>query len=87
MYICLIEAIFRFLHGIQFQVKILIFGLKKNDKKAKIFEILAKASVKILEGDSLSKIEEGEIENIKKEEELKRLEKEMPLLFRGVFKT
>jgi hypothetical protein len=38
--------------------------------------MLTKASVKILEGDSLSKIKEGEIENIKREEELKSLGKE-----------
>jgi hypothetical protein len=39
--------------------------------------LLAKVLVKMLEGDSLSKVEEGEIEKInKEEEELKRLEKE-----------
>jgi hypothetical protein len=71
------EVILRLLHGIQFQVKSLTFGLKRSDKKVKNFEMLAKALVKILEGDSLSKIEEGEIEKInKEEEELKRLEKE-----------
>jgi hypothetical protein len=67
-------VILRLLHDIQFQVKTLTFGLKRSDKKAKSFELLAKASVKMLEGDSLSKIEEGEIEKInKEEEELKRL--------------
>jgi hypothetical protein len=77
LYICPTEVILRLFHGIQFQVKSLTFGLKRSDKKAKSFELLAKASVKMLEGDSLSKIEEGEIEKInKEEEELKRLEKE-----------
>jgi hypothetical protein len=41
----------------------------------------------MLEGNSLSKIEEGEIEKINKEEELKRLEKEednkFPCCFEG----
>jgi hypothetical protein len=32
-----------------FQVKSLTFGLKRSDKKAKSFELLAKASVKMLE--------------------------------------
>jgi hypothetical protein len=76
LYICPTEVILRLLHGIQFQVKSLTFGLKRSDKKAKSFELLAKGSVKMLEGDSLSKIEEEEIEKINKEEELKRLEKE-----------
>jgi hypothetical protein len=58
-------------------VKSLTFGLKRSDKKAKSFELFAKASVKMLEADSLSKVEEGEIERInKEEEEPKRLEKE-----------
>jgi hypothetical protein len=39
--------------------------------------MLAKVLVKMLDGESLSKVEEGEIEKInKEEEELKRLEKE-----------
>jgi hypothetical protein len=88
LYICPTEVILRLLHGIQFQVKSLTFGLKRSDKKAKSFELLAKASVKMLEGDSLSKVEEGEIERInKEEEELKRLEKEednkFPCCFEG----
>jgi hypothetical protein len=86
LYICPTEVILRLFHGIQFQVKSLIFGLKRNDKKAKSFELLVKASVKMLEGDSLSKIE-GEIEKINKEEELKRLEKaednKFPCCFEG----
>jgi hypothetical protein len=50
--------------------------------------MLAKALVKMLEGESLSKVEEGEIEKInKEEEELKRLEKEednkFPCCFEG----
>jgi hypothetical protein len=74
---CLTEVILRLLHGIQFQVKSLTSGLKKNYKKAKNFEMLAKALVKMLEGDCLSNIEEGKIEKInKEEEELKKLEKE-----------
>jgi hypothetical protein len=73
---------------IQFQVKSLTFGLKRSDKKAKSFELLTKASVKMLEGDSPSKIKEGEIEKINKEEEkLKKLEKEednkFPCCFEG----
>jgi hypothetical protein len=64
--ICPTEVILRLLHGIQFQVKSLTFGLKRGDKKAKNFEMLAKALVKRLEGDSLSKIEEGKIEKINK---------------------
>jgi hypothetical protein len=77
LYICPTEVILRLLHGIQFQVKSLTFGLRRSDKKAKSFELLAKASVKMLEGDSLSKVEEGEIEKINKEkEELRKLEKE-----------
>jgi hypothetical protein len=88
LYICPMEVILRLLHGIQFQIKNLTFGLKRSDKKAKNFEMLAKASVKMLEGDSLSKVEEGEIEKInKEEEELKRLEKEedneSPCCFEG----
>jgi hypothetical protein len=88
LYICPTEVILRLLHDIQFQVKNLTFGLKRSDKKAKSFELLAKASVKMLEGDSLFKIEEGEIEKInKEEEELKRLEKEednkFPCCFEG----
>jgi hypothetical protein len=87
LYICPTEVILRLLHGIQFQVKSLTFGLKRIDKKAKSFELLAKASVKMLEGDSLSKVEEGEIEKINKEEELKRVEKEednkFPCCFEG----
>jgi hypothetical protein len=88
LYICSTEVILRLLHGIQFQIKSLTFGVKRSDKKEKSFELLAKASVKMLEGDSLSKIEEGEIEKIKKEEEeLKRLEKEednkFPCCFEG----
>jgi hypothetical protein len=71
LYICPTEVILRLLHGIQFQVKSLTFGLKRSDKKVKSFELLVKASVKMLEGDSLSKVEEGEIEKINKEEELK----------------
>jgi hypothetical protein len=43
------EVILRLLHGIQFQVKSLTFSLKRSDKKAKSFELLAKASVKMLE--------------------------------------
>jgi hypothetical protein len=72
LYICPMEVILRVLHGIQFQVKSLTFGLKKSDKKAKNLEILVKTLVKILEDDSLSKVEEGEIEKINKKEELKR---------------
>jgi hypothetical protein len=87
LYICPTEVILRLLHSIQFQVKSLTFGLRRSDKKAKSFELLAKALVKMLEGDSLSKIEEGEIEKINKEEELKRLEKEkdnkFPCYFEG----
>jgi hypothetical protein len=65
------------IHGNQFQLKSLNFGLKRSDKKAKSFEMIAKALVKMLEGESLSNVEEGEIEKInKEEEELKRLEKE-----------
>jgi hypothetical protein len=38
LYIYLTEVILRLLHGIQFQVKSLTFGLKRNNKKAKNFE-------------------------------------------------
>jgi hypothetical protein len=62
----LTEVILRLFYGIEFQVKNLTFGLKRSDKKAKSFELLVKASVKMLEGDSLSKVEEGEIEKIRK---------------------
>jgi hypothetical protein len=54
------------LHGIQFQVKSLIFGLKRSDKKVKNFELLAKVSVKMLEGNFFSKVEEGKIKKINK---------------------
>jgi hypothetical protein len=88
LYICSTVVILRLLHGIQFQVKSLTFGLKRSDKKAKSFDLLGKASVKMLEGDSLSKIEEGEIKKINREEEkLKRLETEednkFPCCFEG----
>jgi hypothetical protein len=91
LYICLTKITLKLLHGIQFQVKSLTFGLKRSDKKAKSFEMLTKASVKILEGDSLSKVEEGEIEKInKEEEELKKLGKEednkFPCCFEGFLK-
>jgi hypothetical protein len=69
LYICPTEVILRLLHGIQFQVKSLTFGLKRSDKKAKSFEMLVKALIKMLEGESLSKVKEGEIEKINKEEE------------------
>jgi hypothetical protein len=39
LYICPTEVILRLLHGIQFQVKSLTFGLKRSDKKAKNFEM------------------------------------------------
>jgi hypothetical protein len=39
LYICPTEVILRLLHGLQFQVKSLIFGLKRIDKKVKSFEI------------------------------------------------
>jgi hypothetical protein len=50
--------------------------------------MLAKASVKMLEGESISKVEEGKFEKInKKEEKLKRSEKEkdnkFPCCFEG----
>jgi hypothetical protein len=49
-------------------VKKFNFGLKRSNKKTKSFEMLAKVSVKMLEGESLSKVEEGKIEKINKEE-------------------
>jgi hypothetical protein len=68
-------------------LKSLAFGLKRNDKKDKNSEMLAKASVKILEGDSLSKIKKEEIENFKKIKKIgKRKRKEMPLLFKRVLR-
>jgi hypothetical protein len=50
--------------------------------------MLPKTSIKMLEGDSLSKVEEGEIEKINREEQkLKKLEKEknnkFPCCFEG----
>jgi hypothetical protein len=44
----------------------------------KSFELLAKASVKMLEGDSLSKIEEEELKRLEKEEDNK-----FPCCFEG----
>jgi hypothetical protein len=60
------EVILRLLHGIQFQMKNLIFGLKRNDKKTKNFEMLVKTSVKMLESDFFWKVEEREIEKLTK---------------------
>jgi hypothetical protein len=47
LYICPTKIILKLLHNIQFQVKSLTFGLKRSNKKAKSFEMLAKALVKI----------------------------------------
>jgi hypothetical protein len=51
LYINPMEIILRLFRGIQFHVKSLTFGLKRRDKKAKNFEMLAKALVKMLRGE------------------------------------
>jgi hypothetical protein len=38
LYICLTEVILRLLHGIQFQIKSLTFGLKRSDKKQRVLK-------------------------------------------------
>jgi hypothetical protein len=67
-------------------VKSLTFGLKKSDKKAKNFKILAKTSIKILKSNPLSNVKEGEIEKINKEKKLKKLEKKKDNKFPYYFK-
>jgi hypothetical protein len=53
-------------------LKSLTFGLKRSDKKAKNFEMLAKALIKMLENNFFLKVNRKN----NNENELKRLEKE-----------
>jgi hypothetical protein len=69
-------------------VKSLTFGLKRSDKKGEELRNVSESMVKILKGDSFSKVEEGEIEKInKEEEESKRLENKEDNKFLCCFKT